>query len=120
MDFFNKEVIFRQLGLPMVVFYRKWGDITLGLISAFFTHHLHCKGCLGHLAHMYDTKTCKVRLENIPVTWDFLNVFSNELLGLPLGKEIEFTIDLVLRTHPISLPFYRMAPAELKELKTQL
>ena len=32
----------------------------------------------------------------------------------------EFTIDLIIGTEPISIPPYRMAPAELRELKAQL
>ena len=40
--------------------------------------------------------------------------------GLPPEREIDFPIDLVPSTAPISLPPYRMAPAELKELKTKL
>ena len=39
---------------------------------------------------------------------------------MPPEREIDFPIDLVLGTAPISLPPYRMAPFELKELKTQL
>ena len=33
---------------------------------------------------------------------------------------MEFTIDLIPGTEPISIPPYRMAPAELRELKAQL
>ena len=51
---------------------------------------------------------------------DFLDVFPDDLLGLPPEREIDFPIDLVSGTAPISLPPYRMAPIELKELKTQL
>ena len=36
------------------------------------------------------------------------------------GMLPDFGIDLVLGTQPISIPPYRMAPAELKELKEQL
>uniref|UniRef100_A0A2N9GFR5 CCHC-type domain-containing protein n=1 Tax=Fagus sylvatica TaxID=28930 RepID=A0A2N9GFR5_FAGSY len=42
------------------------------------------------------------------------------LHGLPPEREVEFTIDLVPGTGPISKAPYRMAPAELKELKEQL
>ena len=35
-------------------------------------------------------------------------------------RKVQFTIDLVSRTTPISKAPYRMAPLELKELKTQL
>ena len=43
-----------------------------------------------------------------------------ELPGLPPDREIEFCIDVVPGTDPISMPPYRMAPAELKELNEQL
>ena len=35
-------------------------------------------------------------------------------------RAIEFVIELIPGTEPISIPPYRMAPAELKELKAQL
>ncbi|KAI5334703.1 hypothetical protein L3X38_024836 [Prunus dulcis] len=47
----------------------------------------------------------------------FYNVFPDDLPGLPPHREIEFTIELVPGTSPISQAPYRMAPAELKELK---
>ena len=78
------------------------------------------KGCKGYLAHVVDTHSSEVRLEDVPVVRDFLDVFLDDLLGLPPEREINFPIDLVPGTAPISLPPYRMAPAELKELKTQL
>ncbi|XP_058216752.1 uncharacterized protein LOC131327620 [Rhododendron vialii] len=54
------------------------------------------------------------------VVREFPDVFSKELPGLPPEREIEFTIDLILGTAPISIPPYHFAPAELKELKVQL
>ena len=61
-----------------------------------------------------------MRLEDVPVVRVFLDVFPDDLPGLPPELEIDFPIDLVPSTTPISLPPYRMAPVELKELKTQL
>ncbi|WVZ75296.1 hypothetical protein U9M48_023366, partial [Paspalum notatum var. saurae] len=43
-----------------------------------------------------------------------------ELPGLPPDRDVEFKIDLVPGTAPVSKRPYRMAPDELKELKTQL
>ena len=51
---------------------------------------------------------------------DFLDVFAEDLPGFPPLREIDFGIDLEPDTKPISIPPYRMAPAELKELKLQL
>ncbi|XP_074278678.1 uncharacterized protein LOC141602275 [Silene latifolia] len=45
---------------------------------------------------------------------------SEEISGLPPYREVEFTIELVPGSTPISKAPYRMAPAELKELKKQL
>ena len=43
-----------------------------------------------------------------------------KLPGLPPDREIEFVINVVPSTNPSSMPPYRMAPAELKELNEQL
>lgn len=67
---------------------------------------------------MNDIWTYKVKLEDVPMVEDFANVFLDKLPSLSLEKEIEFDIDLVLRTHSISLLPYIMTPTELKELKT--
>ncbi|KAF3616760.1 putative CST complex subunit CTC1-like [Capsicum annuum] len=42
------------------------------------------------------------------------------VMGLPPEREVEFGIDVIPGTQPISIPPYRMAPAELRELKEQL
>ena len=41
-------------------------------------------------------------LADIPILCEFLDVFPDELLGLPLDKEIEFKIELLPGTAPIS------------------
>ncbi|WVZ89867.1 hypothetical protein U9M48_036218, partial [Paspalum notatum var. saurae] len=45
---------------------------------------------------------------------------SEELPGLPPDRDVEFAIELVPSTAPISRRPYRMAPDELKELKVHL
>ncbi|KAI5323567.1 hypothetical protein L3X38_032639 [Prunus dulcis] len=47
-------------------------------------------------------------------------VVKDDLPGLPPEWEIEFTIELLPGTNPIYQTPYRMAPVELRELKTQL
>ena len=46
--------------------------------------------------------------------------FPDDIAGFSPEREVEFTIDLIPGTKPISIPPYRMAPAELRELKAQL
>ena len=56
----------------------------------------------------------------IPIVHDFEDVFPDEVPGLPPHREVEFFIDLVPGTGPLSMAPYRMAPAELVELKKQI
>jgi hypothetical protein len=54
---------------------------------------------------------------NIRVVRDFPDVFLEELPRMPLDREVEFVIDLLPGTAPISKRLYRMSVEELKELK---
>ena len=54
------------------------------------------------------------------ISFKELDVFPEKLPGLPPDREIEFCIDVVPGTDSISMPPYRMAPTELKELNDQL
>ena len=56
----------------------------------------------------------------IPIVCEYPDVFPEELPGLPPDRDVEFAIELVPGTAPISRRPYRMAPDELKELKLQL
>jgi hypothetical protein len=58
--------------------------------------------------------------DNIHVVRDFPDVFPEELPGMPLEREVEFVIDLLPGTAPISKRPYKMSVEELKELKKQL
>ena len=69
---------------------------------------------------MVDTRKEVLKLDDIPVVREFLDVFLEDLLGIPIDREIEFSIDLLLGTSLILKAPYRMAPIELKELKEQL
>nr|KYP38557.1 hypothetical protein KK1_040183 [Cajanus cajan] len=62
----------------------------------------------------------EVDLKNILVVQNFPEVFPIDIPGLPSDKEIEFSIELMPRTRPISMAPYRMSPSELAELKKQL
>lgn len=59
-------------------------------------------------------------LMKVKVVKNFPNVFPKDLPGLPPKREIEFEILLQEGVKPISMPPYRMAVTEMKELKQQL
>ena len=78
------------------------------------------KGYEAYLAYVINTKEVEKKVESVPVVCEFADVFPEKLPGLPPVKEVEFGIDLIPGTAPISIAPYRMAPTELKELKSQL
>lgn len=51
---------------------------------------------------------------------EFSEVFPNDLSGMPPERDIDFYIYLKSGTHPISIHLYRMAPTELRALKSQI
>ena len=52
---------------------------------------------------------------DVPVLSEFVDVFADELPGLPPHREVEFGIDLVPGATPISKAPYRLSPIELKK-----
>ena len=90
------------------------------LISAITTRKMLKRGCRGYLAVVKDVQADKGSVNRVPVVCEFQDVFPEEFPGLPPEREIEFCIDVVPGTDPISMPAYRMAPVELSELKEQL
>jgi hypothetical protein len=67
--------------------------------------------------------TCAVQatlLAKILVVCEFLDLFPDLLPSLPSDKDVEFAIELIPRTGPISRRPYWMPPNELAELKKQL
>ncbi|GJV25761.1 putative reverse transcriptase domain-containing protein [Tanacetum coccineum] len=65
-------------------------------------------------------KADEKKLDDICVVRDFPEVFPDDLLGLPLVREIEFRIDLILGASPVVRSPYRLAPSEILELSNQL
>jgi hypothetical protein len=65
-------------------------------------------------------QTKAIALEDIRVVQEYPNVFPEELPGMPLGRDIEFLIELLPGTPPISKRPYRMSVNELVELKKQI
>ncbi|MCI52274.1 cellular nucleic acid-binding protein, partial [Trifolium medium] len=58
----------------------------------------------------------EVKMEELSVVCEFSDVFPGDVSDVPPEREVEFTIDLVLGTSPISMAPYRMSASELKEL----
>ena len=54
------------------------------------------------------------------VVCEYVDVFPDELPGLPPQRVVDFGIELHPGTLPISMTPHRMAPIELQELRVQL
>ncbi|GKC90470.1 putative reverse transcriptase domain-containing protein [Tanacetum coccineum] len=78
------------------------------------------RGCHLFLARVTKKKSKEKRLEDVHVIHDFLEVFPEELPGLPPSRQVEFRIDLVPGAAPVARAPYRLAPSEMKELSVQL
>ena len=78
------------------------------------------EGAQGYIFLSFLKVEGEVVLSNVPVVRDFSEVFPEDVPGLPPVRDIEFSIDLVPGTGPISIAPYRMSPMELAELKKQL
>ncbi|XP_070032155.1 uncharacterized protein [Nicotiana tomentosiformis] len=78
------------------------------------------KGCDAYLAFVRDVSVDTSTVESVPVVRDYPNVFSADLLGMLPDRDIDFGIELLPGTQLVSIPPYRVAPAELKELKEKL
>ena len=71
-----------------------------------------------YLCHISQGEKKEGDPQDIAVVNEFLDVFPDEIPGLPTQQEIDFTIDLVPGTGPISKAPYCMAPKEMEELKS--
>jgi hypothetical protein len=73
---------------------------------------VRCKASMHHIAAK--------SLEGIPIVWEFMNDFPDDLPGMPPERDIEFKIELQPSTAPVAKSPYRMIIDELPELKIQL
>ena len=65
-------------------------------------------------------KEDKLKFDDIPILKEFSIVFPEEIPGLPLKRELDFTIELVPGTIPNSKAHFHMNIIELNGLKLQL
>ncbi|GJS53703.1 hypothetical protein Tco_0627065 [Tanacetum coccineum] len=76
---------------------------------------------LGHITEKkIEKKLEKKRLEDVPIVRDFLEVFPEDLLGLPPTRQVEFQIDFVPSVALVARSPYRLDPSKMQELSNQL
>jgi len=62
----------------------------------------------------------ELKVEDHSMSWEFKDVFPEEVLGLTPKRDLDFSIDIVPRAVPTSKSPYKMSTVELVELKVQL
>ncbi|GKB10350.1 putative reverse transcriptase domain-containing protein [Tanacetum coccineum] len=115
---FNIDVMPVELGSFNVIIGMDW----LAKYQAVIKYML--KGCHVFLTHVTtkntEDKSEEKRLEDVPIVRDFLEVFPEDMLGLPLTRQVEFQIDLMPGAAHVARAPYRLAPSKMKELSDQL
>ncbi|GJV90802.1 putative reverse transcriptase domain-containing protein [Tanacetum coccineum] len=98
-------------------------ELLTNICCIVFTKYIQ-KGCQVYLAQVTskkaEDKSEEKPLEDVLIIREFLEVFPEDLPGLPPARQVEFQIDLVSGAAPVARAQYRLAPAEMQELSTQL
>ena len=115
-----KTMTLAKLGTDPLVWDGDYTSNPVRIISFLGAKKMVSKGCLAFLVHLKDDTTQVPSIESVSVVREFLDVFPADLPSMPPDRDIYFCIDLEPGIRPISIPPYRMAPAELRELKSQL
>lgn len=59
-------------------------------------------------------------ISQVPIAYEYEDVFPEELRGMPPHRPVEFVIELEPGTEPVCKHPYKLGPEELQELKKQL
>ncbi|XP_070057749.1 uncharacterized protein [Nicotiana tomentosiformis] len=87
------------------------------VVSFLKTQRMLEKRCDAYLAYVRDVSIDTPTVESVPIVRDYSDVFPVDLPSMLPNRDIDFGIDFLPVSQPISIPPYHMALAELKELK---
>ena len=116
----KKIVVLRCSDQTEVIVQGIGSSVMSNVISAMQARRFMRKGCETFLAVILESKRGQVDVEKILVVREFLDVFPEELSSILLERKVDLAIEIVPGIVPMSRATYRMAPTELKELKSQL
>ena len=107
----QKTVVLRCSDQSEVIIQGIRSNVMSNVISAMQAIRFIRKGYEAFLALILNSKRGQVDVEKIPVVREFPDVFLEELLGIPLEREVDLSIEIMPRTAPVSRAPYRMALA---------
>ncbi|XP_073129371.1 uncharacterized protein [Henckelia pumila] len=116
-DCYQRLVQFHSVGGDSWFFYGEGARPPIPLVSFLIACRALESGREGYLICVVDLYTESVGIGCFTIVNEFPDVFPDEILGLPHVREVEFGIDMIPGTSPISRAPYRLAPSEMRELK---
>ncbi|XP_070032241.1 uncharacterized protein [Nicotiana tomentosiformis] len=119
LDYHAKTMTLAMPALPQLEWRGTLDYVPRRVISFLKAQRMVEKGCDAYLAYVRDVGVDTLTVETDPVVRDYPDVFPAYLLGMPPNRDIDFGINLLSGTQPISIPLYCMAPPELKDSKEQ-
>ena len=117
LDCHYKKIIFQKSREKEFAFQCPTAKFGKCLISTLRVGMMIEKGCTTFLICVVIDNVVAKSIRDVDVVKEFEDVFLEDLSGLPLDREMEFSLDLLPRASPMSMAPYRMAPVELAELK---
>ncbi|KAA3464255.1 DNA/RNA polymerases superfamily protein [Gossypium australe] len=120
LDCAAKHMVLKTVNGDEVVMIGKRRDYLSNLVSALKAEKMVRKGCEAYVVHVRALEAKDAAIGDVRTVREYVDVFPEELPGLPPDREVEFGIDLLPGTAPVSIAPYRMAPKELVELKAQI
>ncbi|GJW30916.1 putative reverse transcriptase domain-containing protein [Tanacetum coccineum] len=116
----NEKVVHIPIDSETLIIGGDRSKTRLNLISCIKTKRYISSGCQVFIAQIMEKKSDEKRLEDISVVREFPEVFPKDLHGLPLVRQVEFQINLILGATPVARAPYRLTPSEMQELSNQL
>ncbi|XP_070023095.1 uncharacterized protein [Nicotiana sylvestris] len=113
----TKTVMLAMPRLPQLEWRDALDHVPRRVISFLKARYMVEKGRNYYIAFVRDVSVDTPTMESVPVVRDYPDVFLANLPGMPPNRDVNFGIDLLPGTQPISIPPYHMAPTEVKELK---
>ena len=120
-DFQRRSVLVRPPGMEQFLFEPDRYFPLPRIIPYVQARKLMHRGCRAFLATFLSVpEEPSQSASDVPIVRDFLDVFPEDVSGMPPEREVEFSIELMPGTAPISKAPYRLAPPEMAELKKQI
>ncbi|XP_057745699.1 uncharacterized protein LOC130963613 [Arachis stenosperma] len=123
LDWLSKNHVLLDCSEKLVQFMPEGSEAPV-VVNSYYLNSMiiNCSGteCQGIMLLTAGVSGDDQSLEQIPVVCEFSDVFPDDINEFPPNREVEFAIELVPGSGPISITPYRMSPLEMAELKAQL